>query len=237
MKRAGLVFAMVALLFATLPISVTHGQGGADFTRLVAVGDSLTAGFQDGALHDDGQQTGFITHVAASMDTPIVLPLIATPGIPTPNPQAGQGLLLLIPGQCRVGATTFATGQTTGRLDPTAVATDVAVPGQGLEEALTTKWAIDPANPAGTADTAEDFVLGFPYAILPAPANTPRSQIELAVGLQPTFLSIWLGSNDALGAALAATVNDTTLTPVATFNTNADAVFGEPRPSSSTSRT
>ena len=58
------------------------------------------------------------------------------------------------------------------------------------------------------------------------PANTPRTQIETAIGLQPTFLSIWLGSNDALGAALAATVDDTTLTPVADFRTDADTAFG-----------
>jgi len=218
---------MAALLFATIPATVTHGQGGgADFTKFVGVGDSLTAGFKDGALHAAGQQTGFYVLVARSMNTQVVVPLIAEPGIPTPNAAAGSGLLLQIPGTCQVGATTFATGQTTGRLDPTAVATDVAVPGQDVGDALTIKWNIDPANIPGTADTAEDFVLGFPYVLLPPPANTPRTQIETAVGLQPTFVSFWLGSNDALGAALAGTVNDQTLTPVATFNANVDAATG-----------
>jgi hypothetical protein len=41
--------------------------------------------------------------------------------------------------------------------------------------------------------------------------------------LQPTFVSFWLGSNDALGAALSGTVNDTTLTPVDDFNASAHA--------------
>lgn len=224
MKRACLVVSAMALILSTMS-PATNAGGGPNFTRFVGVGDSLTAGFKDGALFADGQSTGFYPRLATSMGTQVVLPSIAYPGIPTPNPAAGAGLLLQIPGTCQVGATTFATGQTTGRLDPTMPATDVAIPGQNMSEALTSKWAIDPANPAGTADTAEDFVLGFPYAFLPAPANTPRSQIETAVGLQPTFLSIWLGSNDALGAALAATVDDTTLTPVADFRTNADTVF------------
>jgi lysophospholipase L1-like esterase len=224
MRRAGLVFSMAALLFAMMPSVVTHGQGGgADFTRFVGVGDSLTAGFRDGALHASAQETGFYALLAQSMGTQVAIPLIAEPGIPTPDAATGAGLLLQIPGTCQVGATTFATGQTTGRIDPTTPATDVAVPGQDIGDALTVKWNIDPANIPGTTDTAEDFVLGFPYVLAPPPANTPHSQIEEAVGLQPTFVSFWLGSNDALAAALAGTVDDTTLTPVATFNANADA--------------
>lgn len=223
MKRACLLVSAVALILSTMS-PATHAGGGPNFSRFVGVGDSLTAGFKDGALFADGQSTGFYTRLATSMGTQVVIPSIAFPGIPTPNAALGQGLLLQIPGTCQVGATTFATGQTTGRVDPTMPATDVAIPGQSMGEALTTKWSIDLSN-LSTVDSAEDFVLGFPYAFAPPPANTPRTQIETAIGLQPTFLSIWLGSNDALGAALAATVDDTTLTPVADFRTNADTAF------------
>jgi len=222
MNRVGLAIVLTALLFA-MPSAAPAQGGGADFTRLVGVGDSLTAGFKDGALFADGQNGGYFTRLATAAGAAASIPTIAYPGIPTPNPSAGQGLLLQIPGTCQVGATTFATGQTTGRVNPAAPATDVAVPGQSVGDALTIKWDIDPANPAGTADTAEDFVLGFPYAFAPPPANTPRTQLETALGLQPTFVVFWLGSNDALGAALAGTVNDTTLTPVADFNANVDA--------------
>lgn len=226
MKRAGLVLAIAALFFASMPVSTTHGQGGgADFTRFVGVGDSLTAGFKDGALYADAQSEGYYALLAEAFGSQVSIPTIAYPGIPTPNPSAGQGLLLQIPGTCQVGATVFAEGQTTGRVNPTAPATNVAIPGQDMGDALTKRWSIDPANPVGTADSLEDFILGFPYAFLPAPANTPRSQVETAVGLQPTFVVLFLGSNDALGAALAATVNDETLTPVPEFNDNADAVF------------
>jgi lysophospholipase L1-like esterase len=213
-------------MFAMVPAPIAQGQGGgADFTRFVGVGDSLTAGFKDGALFEEGQLGGFYARLATSMGTQVVIPTIAYPGIPTPNAATGSGLLLQVPGTCQVGAVTFATGQTTGRLRPDLPATNVGVPGQNIGEALNTKWSIDIANIPGTADTAEDFVLGFPYVLAPAPLNTPRSQIETAVGLQPTFVSFWLGSNDALGAALAATVDDTTLTPVAAFETSAEAAF------------
>lgn len=224
MKRACLIVSAVALILSTLS-PATQAGGGPNFSRFVGVGDSLTAGFKDGALYADGQATGFYARLATSMGTQVVLPSIAFPGIPTPNASLGQGLLVQIPGTCQVGATTFATGQTTGRTNPMVPATDVAIPGQNMSEAITTKWTIDLAD-LSSIDSAEDFVLGFPYAFAPPPANTPRTQIETAVGLQPTFISIWLGSNDALGAALAATVNDTTLTPVADFRANADTAFG-----------
>lgn len=226
MKRAGLVLAMAALVLAGAPATVTRAQGGgADFTRFVGVGDSLTAGFKSGALYEDGQLHGYYALLAESMQTQVLIPTIAYPGIPTPNAAAGVGLLVQIPGTCQVGATTFATGVTTGRVNPAVPATDVAVPGQNMADALNVRWSIDIANIPGTADSAEDFVLGFPYVLAPAPLNTPRSQIETAVGLQPTFVTFWLGSNDALGAALAATVNDQTLTSVADFNASADAAF------------
>lgn len=226
MKRASIFLVAAAVCCAMVPAPATRAQGGADFTRFVGVGDSLTAGFKDGALWAEGQEAGFYALLAEAMQTQVVIPSIAEPGIPTPNPATNEGRLVQIPGQCRVGAFTLDTGVTTGRVNPTVPATDVAIPGQSMGEALTLRWAIDPANLAGTVDTAEDFVLGFPYVFLPPPANAPRTQIETAVGLQPTFVSLWLGSNDALGAAVAATVDDTTLTPTAAFNESADTVFG-----------
>ena len=92
-----------------------NAQSNVDFTRFVGVGDSLTAAFKDGALFSEGQSGAFYVHVAESMNTQIVMPLIASPGIPTPNPQTGSGRLIQIPGTCQVGAFTVATGVTTGR--------------------------------------------------------------------------------------------------------------------------
>jgi lysophospholipase L1-like esterase len=224
MLRFASVFVVAGMMLVSLPARVTHGQGGgADFTRFVGVGDSLTAGVKDGALHLMGQQQGFYALLAESMNSQVVLPLIAEPGIPSPDPAHGIGLMLQDPGTCDVGDITFAVGVSTGRVNPAQAPTNVAVPGQNIGQALTSKWDIDPANVAGTADTAEDFVLGFPYCLLAPPQNIPRSQIEEAVALQPTFVSFWLGSNDALHAVLAGTISGSTPTPPAEFNANAEA--------------
>ena len=86
MKRAGLVVAVAALCLSLLPMPAARAQSNVNFTRFVGVGDSLTAGFKDGALFAEGQNGSFYVHVADSMNTQIVMPLIASPGIPTPNP-------------------------------------------------------------------------------------------------------------------------------------------------------
>jgi lysophospholipase L1-like esterase len=198
-----------------------RAQTGADFSRMVFVGDSLTAGFQDGALHAEGQAHAYPVLVAESVGTTIVMPYIAEPGVPDPNPATFTGLLRLRPGTCSLLGVEVASGRSAGRLDPTARATDVAVPGQDIGEALTRRWSIDPSDPS-TIDTIEDLVLGLPAALEGEP---PASQIETAVALRPTFLVVWLGSNDVLGAALHGTANDDTLTPVETFRANAHEVF------------
>ena len=40
----------------------TPSKGNADFTKYVAIGNSLTAGFQAGALFTEGQQNSFPCH-------------------------------------------------------------------------------------------------------------------------------------------------------------------------------
>ncbi|HYG38116.1 MAG TPA: hypothetical protein VD908_05830, partial [Cytophagales bacterium] len=42
-------------------------SGGADFTKYVSVGNSLTAGFMDGALYDRGQANSFTSILAGQM--------------------------------------------------------------------------------------------------------------------------------------------------------------------------
>src|SRR5437879_4411820 len=54
----------------------------ADLTRLVVVGDSLSAGFQNGSLLDVQQPHGYSSLVANQAGTTLTLSLIAAPGLP-----------------------------------------------------------------------------------------------------------------------------------------------------------
>src|SRR5579864_4034972 len=54
----------------------------ADLSRLVIIGDSLSAGFQNDSLLDSQQPHGYASLIAAQANVSLALPLIAPPGIP-----------------------------------------------------------------------------------------------------------------------------------------------------------
>lgn len=53
-----------------------------DLSRMVVVGDSLSAGFENDSLWDAQQVHGWASVLADQAGVPLVLPLIASPGIP-----------------------------------------------------------------------------------------------------------------------------------------------------------
>lgn len=186
-----------SLLLAVVALSVTRAEPaiGADPSRLVVVGDSLSAGFQNGSLDGSQQIHGYAALVAAQAGVPLPLPLIAPPGIP-------NVLTLVSPGPPPV--IVRAPGTSTGRVDPTVLAMDLAVPGATVEDALT-------GRPDFPIDSLTDLVLGLPGLL----EGISRSQVEWAGALRPTTILVWLGNNDALGAALAADAS--LVTPVPAF--------------------
>src|SRR5688500_18416842 len=95
LTRTLLILALVAL--ARLRPAPGQPRGAVDFTRYVAVGDGFTAGYQDGALHERSQRLAYPVLVAAAAGTPLALPLVGEPGVPTPNSITGLGLLVQRP--------------------------------------------------------------------------------------------------------------------------------------------
>jgi lysophospholipase L1-like esterase len=182
---------------ATLSAPAGIQKRRADLTRLVVVGDSLSAGFQSGSLIESAQVNGYAALIAEQAGVQLPLPLIAAPGVP-------NVLRLVSPGPPPVIAP--APGVSPGRVDPFLQPFNLAVPGHRVQDALTTR-------PNLPVDSLTDLVLGFPRTyILGQP---PMSQVEQAETLAPTTVIVWLGNNDALGAALAG--NPAFLTPVASF--------------------
>jgi len=220
----GLALAAASLLVPSAPTPTVHAQGGgADFTRFVSVGDSLTAGYQDGSLYDGashppdlgGQNHGFIPLLGDAMNTPVVLPLITYPGLTT------TGLLVRNQASpCAFSAAAFTVvppDPNVTRSNPQVPATNVAIPGQSIVAANTVTWV---PNPQSASEKLVFAIIGVPYAFA---GGTPKTQIQTGVGLSPTFVSFWLGSNDALGAATSA--DAALLTSTDNFNTNADSAF------------
>ncbi|MGH9943189.1 MAG: SGNH/GDSL hydrolase family protein [Pyrinomonadaceae bacterium] len=167
----------------------------ADLSRLVVVGDSLSAGFQNGSLLDRQQVNGYATLVALRARKTLPLPLIAEPGVP-------NVLQLVSPGPPPIILP--APGISTGRTNPLEQPRNLAVPGARVQDALTRR-------PDFPIDSLTDLVLGLPGLL----GGQSRSQVELAEVLRPTTVFLWIGNNDALGAATAA--DPALLTPQADF--------------------
>jgi hypothetical protein len=183
---------LLSLLLGAAP---AWAQRKADLSRFVVVGDSLSAGFQNGSLLDSQQPHGYAKVLADQAHTALALPLIAAPGIPN---------VLVLESAGPPPVIVRAPGVSPGRDDLTVQATNLAVPGQTVADAL----GLRPDFPI---DSLTDLVLGLPGLL----AGISRSQVEWAESLAPTTIVMWLGNNDALGAAFAA--DPAVLTPVPDF--------------------
>jgi GDSL-like lipase/acylhydrolase family protein len=170
-----------------------------DLSRFVVVGDSLAAGFQNFSLVETQQVNGAANLVAQQANIPLELPLVPYPGIP-------NVLTLVSAGVPPVVAPVPDPPPAFPRLNPATQATNLAVPGHTLADAIFTR-------PGVTADLLTNTVLGFPTPFLVPGA--PLSQMESAVALSPTFILIWIGNNDSFFPAIVGNV--AFLTPVSTF--------------------
>jgi len=182
------------------------GSHKANLSNIVVVGDSLSAGFQSDSLLDTAQPHGWAAVLAAQAHTPLVLPLIAPPGVPNVLELLSVGPPLLIeptPGP-----------MSPGRDDPFVQATDLAVPGAELQDVLTTA-------PSFPIDSLTDLVIGLPGLL----DNVSKTQVEWAQTLQPTTIFLWIGSNDILGAASVA--DPSAATPLNSFASNYNKLLNE----------
>jgi lysophospholipase L1-like esterase len=200
-------FAFAITLLGGVFAPASHAQSGDDFgqhrkadlSKVVFVGDSLTAGFQSDSLIATAQPHGWANVVAVQAGTPLLLPLIAPPGIP-------NTLVLVSPGP--PPQITTAPGMSTGRIND-AQATDLGVPGALLNDALNTR----PTLPVNPSNILTDLILGVPGLA----EGEDLTQVGWAQALQPTTLFVWIGNNDILGAAAAA--DPSLATPIGTFQT------------------
>jgi len=169
----------------------------ADLSKVVFVGDSLTAGFQSDSLIATAQPHGWANVVASQAGTPLSLPLIAPPGIP-------NTLVLISPGPPPL--ITTAPGVSPGRINDNQ-ATDLGVPGALLNDVLNTA----PTLPINSSNILTDLILGVPGLA----EGKVLTQVGWAQALEPTTLFVWIGNNDILGAAAAA--DPSLATPIGTF--------------------
>jgi lysophospholipase L1-like esterase len=190
------------------PTAVQSANAG-NFTTTVFLGDSLTAGFQSGALLDTAEVHGWAPLVAAQAKFGITQALIAYPGAPSVLQLGSPGPPPVI---------TQVAGTTTGRTNPASQVTDLAVPGALLNDIANT---VPLANPANAEQQITQLVLGFPGLGV----GQAWSQATFAVHANPTTIFLWAGNNDALIADTAGSPG--AMTSLGDFTTQYTALIKE----------
>lgn len=197
-------------------IKVTNGE--VDFTRYVALGNSLTSGYRDNALYIDGQNESYPSMLAQQMKLAgggeFLQPLMADNNgglLLGPNKIADtkQYISAMVNGVPDIKnandnkPTTNVLNKLTGNFN------NMGVPGAKVAHLLAPGYG----NPSGIGTTANPYFVRF--------ASTPEaSVIGDFLSQKPTFFSLWIGNNDALLYALAgADSNLETLTPTDQFKT------------------
>jgi lysophospholipase L1-like esterase len=166
------------------------------FGTTVVIGDSLSAGFQNGSLLDSQQVNGWASLVAKQANFTLALPLIASPGVPAVLELASLGPPPVIQ---------QASGISLGRVDPLTQPYDLAVPGHLLNDVINTGPVLVPTS---DEELITDLVLGFPL-------GDTKSQMNEAIALNPTAIFVWAGNDDALQADESGMPSS--MTTVATF--------------------
>ena len=175
------------------------------FATVAFLGDSLTAGYQNGSLLDTQQVNGYASLIAKQANFSLTMPLIASPGYPAVLELTSAGPPLVL-GQ--------ASGTTVGRDNTTTPLTDFAVPGHTLHELINDAPS---TSPAAAQASYTNLVLG-------TPAATAQTQLLSALALQPTTIFLWIGSNDTLPAISSG--SPSSMTPVADFSADFAQLMG-----------
>ncbi len=194
-RVGGIVYKLISLL----ALACAAGQGAQPFSRIVVVGDSLSAGFQNFSLFDSsfgGQSKGYSALVAKQAGATLVQPLISYPGIPPALSVNSMGQI--------TRATTFG-----AREHPEQQAYNLSVPGFTVADALAHPWLGDPTN---AIDAMSDSVFANPVTAVPGCGPIPAAQlppmaaasalgvseVACASALQPSLILVSIGNNDAL---------------------------------------
>ncbi len=156
-------------------VAAPNVPANALFTSYVALGNSLTAGYQSGGINDSTQQLSYPAVLAKAMKTPYAYASLAGSGCPPP--------IVNFQTQARLGGGTSTTCSLRNPNSVSVALNNVAVPGA---------TSLDPTSSSTSASNPlTTFILGG------------KTQVARAADAQPTFISAWIGNNDVLSAAVS----------------------------------
>lgn len=178
-----------------------------DFSTYLALGDSITSGYADGALYREGQLTSFASLLTSLFknsgggDFRQALVPVGSPGIGS----SGNGRLILrsaSPGAEPVPEYSSIPGDLTifneDLYDTQGPFNNIGVPGAKVSTALFPGLG-DPSAGSGNFN---------PFFTRMAKQPATSSMLSDALALHPTFFTLFIGNNDALAFALSGATAD-----------------------------
>jgi len=177
------------------PTPVEYTSGTADFTNYVAIGNSLTAGFSDNALFEDGQLASFPNMLAGnfalagggSFEIPLMADNLGGMTLEG-NPIAGNRLILSFLGESPAPVEVVGQGSTEVSNKLTGTYNNMGVPGSKSYELLAPGYGSVTGVAMGTAN---------PY-FARFSSSESATVIGDAAAQGATFFTLWTGANDIL---------------------------------------
>lgn len=171
------------------------------FRSYVALGNSITAGFQSGGINDSTQRRAYPVLLGAQMDTRFAYPSLAGRGCAPP--------IANFQTQARVGP-----GSTSSTCDLRNPASSGLINNLGVPGATVADLTAETGS--GASNILTSLILGG------------QTQVERALQAQPTFASIWIGNNDVLVPAISGFLSPTPgVSPGITAQTTFEAEYEE----------
>ncbi|MGE0452827.1 MAG: SGNH/GDSL hydrolase family protein [Vicinamibacteria bacterium] len=196
---------VLAVTALALCAPLARAQAFQNLASYVALGDSLTAGVVSSSLVVTHQRASFPALIARSAALPAFeQPTVSEPGLPAEL--VLQSLLpspVIVPKSATPGApTNLALPRPYGNL---------GVPGATAQDMLTR---------TSDAGGSHDLVL-----------RGLGTAVEQAIALRPSVITLWIGNNDVLGAAVRGrAIDGVTLTPAAAFRSSYEQIVAALKP-------
>lgn len=169
--------------------------GNANFTTFVSIGNSLTAGYQNGALYESSQLNSFGNLIAKQVGASYEQPLMSEPGV---SHDGRMEVKSIVPFELTMNTKLGSPEKLTY---PKAY-NNLGIPGALLPDIL---QATDAASSISGNNVFFDLIL-----------RGKGTALQQALSLKPTFVTLWIGNNDILGYATSGGVLPHT--PTAIFN-------------------
>lgn len=213
------------------PSGPTPSLGGATVTKYVAIGNSLTAGYQSNGLYESAQMYSYPNLIAQQLvkaGAPLGAfqqPIYSDPGIPDPTPGSNQGksqryaiLSFTDPKSPVIGPEGKSPGSPTNTTLPRPY-DNLGIPGIPLFSFLDTNGVYTGAGTLGPLVLRSPLFPKSVYLHVAALAASPATR--------PDVVTFWLGANDVLGFATTGGTSGFGTPPTPTPATGAfDVMYG-----------